>query len=100
MSDDPRNPLANAQIVQPSSEDFVIREHTYSMCPGCPTFKIPVPIPKETLSGGEGGSAEQLQQPYPHLQTPPSASPSASSYQASGSSYQPEYYPVREKEST
>jgi hypothetical protein len=27
----------------------VIKEHTYTMCPGCPTFSIPVPIPKANL---------------------------------------------------
>ena len=29
-----------------SSDDFVIQEHTYKMCPECPTFSIPIPIPK------------------------------------------------------
>merc|ERR1712241_1380999 len=33
-----------------SSGDFLIKEHTYTMCPGCPTFSIPVPIPKAILS--------------------------------------------------
>merc|ERR1711974_333764 len=33
--------------------DFVIKEHTYTMCPGCPTFSIPVPIPKASLGGSE-----------------------------------------------
>ena len=32
-----------------SSGDFLIKEHTYTMCPGCPTFSIPVPIPKAIL---------------------------------------------------
>ena len=31
------------------SNDFIIKEHTYTMCPGCPTFSIPIPIPKSTL---------------------------------------------------
>ena len=29
-----------------SNDDFVIKEHTYKMCPECPTFSIPIPIPK------------------------------------------------------
>ena len=36
--------------VSPANQnDFVIKEHTYTMCPGCPTFSIPVPIPKASL---------------------------------------------------
>ena len=31
------------------SGDFVIKEHTYTMCPGCPSFSIPIPIPKSNL---------------------------------------------------
>ena len=34
-----------------NSGDFVIKEHSYTMCPGCPTFSIPVPIPKASLGG-------------------------------------------------
>ena len=37
------------QIRQPSASDFTIQEHTYQMCPECPSFQIPVPIPKNTL---------------------------------------------------
>jgi len=36
-------------LSQASSGDFLIKEHTYTMCPGCPTFSIPVPIPKAIL---------------------------------------------------
>jgi hypothetical protein len=36
-------------IAQASQSDFVIKEHTYTMCPGCPTFSIPVPIPVASL---------------------------------------------------
>ena len=32
-----------------SNEDFIIREHTYKMCPECPTFSIPIPIPKSAV---------------------------------------------------
>merc|ERR1719211_98895 len=38
---------------QKNSGDFVIKEHSYTMCPGCPTFSIPVPIPKASLGGSE-----------------------------------------------
>ena len=60
---------------QKNSGDFVIKEHSYTMCPGCPTFRlvhsttavcllyeyyiyififsIPVPIPKTSLGGSE-----------------------------------------------
>jgi len=33
-------------IMIASNDDFVIKEHTYKMCPDCPTFSIPIPIPK------------------------------------------------------
>jgi len=48
------SPLSGAAIIPhaPSSKDFVIQEHTYAMCPGCPTFSIPIPIPKEALEFG------------------------------------------------
>ena len=46
-----------------SSNDFVIKEHTYSMCPGCPTFSIPVPIPKATLTGGSGAASSSSSSP-------------------------------------
>ena len=26
-----------------------LQEHTYAMCPGCPTFSIPIPIPKQAI---------------------------------------------------
>ena len=28
------------------NKDFVIEMQTYQQCPGCPTFSVPVPIPK------------------------------------------------------
>jgi len=34
-------------LIQANDEEFEIQEHTYQMCPGCPTFSIPIPIPKE-----------------------------------------------------
>jgi len=44
--------------------DFIIKEHTYTMCPGCPTFSIPIPIPKSTLLGfGNIGKKPQTKQP-------------------------------------
>ena len=44
--------------------DFIIKEHTYTMCPGCPTFSIPIPIPKSTLLGfGNIGKRPQPKQP-------------------------------------
>ena len=39
-------------LTQATSGDFVIKEHSYTMCPGCPTFSIPVPIPKAILGLG------------------------------------------------
>lgn len=47
---------------KPNSGDFVIKEHTYTMCPGCPTFSIPVPIPKASI----GGSASESKVSYQH----------------------------------
>jgi len=46
-------------LTQATSGDFVIKEHSYTMCPGCPTFSIPVPIPKAILGavGAVGASA-------------------------------------------
>merc|ERR1712018_101475 len=44
--------------------DFIIKEHPYTMCPGCPTFSIPIPIPKSTLLGfGNLGKKPQPKQP-------------------------------------
>ena len=39
-------PRPGQGIMTASSGDFVIREHTYQMCPECPTFSIPIPIPR------------------------------------------------------
>ena len=47
---------------KPNSGEFVIKEHTYTMCPGCPTFSIPVPIPKKSL----GSAAEASNVNYQH----------------------------------
>jgi hypothetical protein len=50
--------------VSPANQgDFVIKEHTYTMCPGCPTFSIPVPIPKASLveqQQEQGGEEETV----------------------------------------
>lgn len=35
-------------VLEADKDDFVIQEQTYQMCPGCPTFSVPVPIPKAT----------------------------------------------------
>eukprot|EP00092_Neocalanus_flemingeri_P047877 GFUD01054404.1.p1 GENE.GFUD01054404.1~~GFUD01054404.1.p1 ORF type:complete len:519 (-),score=150.78 GFUD01054404.1:91-1647(-) len=40
-------------VISASNEDFVIKEHTYQMCPGCPTFSIPIPVPKASASSNE-----------------------------------------------
>jgi len=50
-------------LTQATSGDFVIKEHSYTMCPGCPTFSIPVPIPKAILgavgaTGAAGGKVD------------------------------------------
>jgi len=39
-------PKPSSSIVSASSDDFVITEHTYQMCATCPTFSIPIPVPK------------------------------------------------------
>ena len=33
-------------VLEADQDDFVIQEQTYKMCPTCPTFSVPVPIPK------------------------------------------------------
>ena len=35
-------------IMKASNDDFVIQEQVYQMCPDCPVFSIPIPIPKST----------------------------------------------------
>ena len=42
-----------AAVLPASNEDFVIKQHTYQMCPGCPTFSIPIPVPKDSASSNE-----------------------------------------------
>ena len=37
-------------IISASNDDFVIKQHTYQMCPNCPTFSIPIPVPKSAAS--------------------------------------------------
>ena len=37
-------------MVAASNDDFVIKQHTYQMCPNCPTFSIPIPVPKSAAS--------------------------------------------------
>jgi len=48
-----------AAVIAASNEDFVIKEHTYQMCPGCPSFSIPIPVPKSSFS-----SDNQVINPY------------------------------------
>lgn len=50
-------------IAPASQSDFVIKEHTYTMCPGCPTFSIPVPIPVASLRQ-EQQEQQQVQQNF------------------------------------
>lgn len=47
------NEYTRSGLTQATSGDFVIKEHSYTMCPGCPTFSIPVPIPKTVLGTSE-----------------------------------------------
>lgn len=42
-------PGSGQTVLAASNEDFVIKEHTYQMCPGCPTFDIPIPVPRTAL---------------------------------------------------
>merc|ERR1719206_328877 len=52
-------PQPQAAVLAASNEDFVIKEHTYQMCPGCPSFSIPIPVPKSSFS-----SDNQVINPY------------------------------------
>jgi len=52
-------------LTQATSGDFVIKEHSYTMCPGCPTFSIPVPIPKAIL-GAVGATSAGGKIDYQH----------------------------------
>ena len=45
-----RADTAPANVMVASNEDFIIKEHTYKMCPDCPTFSIPIPVPKASVS--------------------------------------------------
>ena len=44
------SPGAGQGVMAASNEDFVIKQHTYQMCPNCPTFSIPIPVPKSSAS--------------------------------------------------
>ena len=58
------DPLGAGPGAAANPGDFIIKEHTYTMCPGCPTFSIPIPIPKSTLLGfGSLGKKPQPKQP-------------------------------------
>ena len=35
-------------VMEADQDDFLIQEQTYQLCPGCPTFSVPVPVPKAT----------------------------------------------------
>ena len=35
-----------SSVFPANNKDFVIEMQTYQQCPGCPTFSVPVPIPK------------------------------------------------------
>jgi len=37
---------SGAAVFPADNKDFVIEMQTYQQCPGCPTFSVPVPIPK------------------------------------------------------
>lgn len=54
---EPSDPYASQQqqanVLQASQDDFVIRQQTYQSCPGCPTFSIPVPVPKASAFPNE-----------------------------------------------
>ena len=52
-------PQPQAAVMAASNEDFVIKEHTYQMCPGCPSFSIPIPVPRSSSS-----SDSQVINPY------------------------------------
>ena len=43
----------NLGIAPAKQSDFVVKEHIYTMCPGCPTFSIPIPIPVASLRQDE-----------------------------------------------
>jgi len=44
-----RIPQPSSNVIQATNSDFEIKEHSYQMCPGCPTFNIPIPVPKSAL---------------------------------------------------
>merc|ERR1712109_84730 len=50
---DSHSTIPQQAVIAASNEDFVIKEHTYQMCPGCPSFSIPIPVPKESSETNE-----------------------------------------------
>jgi len=40
----------HANVLPASNEDFIIQQKTYQSCPDCPSFSIPVPVPKNSIS--------------------------------------------------
>ena len=49
-NDYPNNPTHQGpQVMLASNDDFIIQQQTYQMCPDCPTFSIPIPIPKTNV---------------------------------------------------
>jgi len=50
---DSHSTVPQQAVIAASNEDFVIKEHTYQMCPGCPSFSIPIPVPKESSDTNE-----------------------------------------------
>jgi len=49
----PSQQQQHANVLHASQEDFVIQQQTYQSCPGCPTFSIPVPVPKASAYPNE-----------------------------------------------
>ena len=58
-----------ANIMAASNEDFIIKDHTYQMCPTCPTFSIPIPVPKAAVSSSPDLTVTSGHQ-YKHRQEP------------------------------
>ena len=70
--------------LQATTESALFQEHTYAMCPGCPTFSIPIPIPKEAMEFAPAPAA--------------TAGHAPEEVRRNGQlGLQPEYYAAREK---
>lgn len=57
-------PQQQAQHIPPRpkpSGSWVIKEQTYTMCPGCPSFSLPIPVPQASFS-----QPQQQQLPESH----------------------------------